>query len=187
MQEKHRNCIKNKTFVANWKTSSRNLRQNALKQNPSKKMKVKQKARKTLKKATDPQIIWVLGHKSFSNIAVNLRKISIETSWSLRSCHALRGLHSGDPVFRMATWTRRQRFVQLLRSGHLAMNDIGKAVNISFLSQPASLIKRVESRMKRRSIKMSELNQDEKMLWPSWSTKVAARRRWLWWCLRSTT
>lgn len=38
------------------------------------------KGEKNLKKTTDPQIIWVLGHKSFSNIAVNLRKISIETS-----------------------------------------------------------------------------------------------------------
>ena len=43
------------------------------------------------------------------------------------------------------------------------MNDIGKAVIISFLSQPASLVKRVESRMKGMNIKMSEMNQNEKM------------------------
>ena len=44
------------------------------------------------------------------------------------------GLHSGDPVFRVATWTRRQRFVQLLRLGHLAVNDIEKNMIKSFLS-----------------------------------------------------
>ena len=57
------------------------------------------------------QLFWcsprVQGFDTLPFVSTRFNSVQLADSW-------------GDPVFRMATWTRRQRFVQRLRLGHSA-------------------------------------------------------------------
>ena len=57
------------------------------------------------------QLFWcsprVQGFDTLPFVSTKFNSVQLADSW-------------GDPVFRMATWTRRQRFVQRLRLGHSA-------------------------------------------------------------------
>lgn len=108
-----------------------------------------------------------------------------DTMWSVQTAFlvVVCWFSRGDPVFRIATWTRRQCFVQRLRLGPAHSFDFGPALALRVAKEWPKVFRLCEkSKDLQRELRRKHAVRPANVSCAV--TKAAARRRWHLWCLQ---